>query len=100
MYAKSLQDFQKLSCEVKRCTEQTAVLTAGLQNDLLTTVTSKLQVLGKTLKSFSNIKKISNTERFNRSPLFTLSVKGTHSLSWQKFLLPTVGISKWLPHTL
>lgn len=47
MYAKSLQDFQKLSCEVKRCTEQTAVLTAGLQNDLLTTVTSKSQVLGK-----------------------------------------------------
>lgn len=44
MYAKSLQDFQKLSCEVKRCTEQTAVLTAGLQN---TTVTSKSQVLGK-----------------------------------------------------
>lgn len=52
-----------------------------------------------TLKPFSNIKKRSNTERFNRSPLFTLSVKGTLSLFWQKFLLPTVGISKWLPHT-
>lgn len=52
-----------------------------------------------TLKSFSYIKKRSNTECFNRSPLFTLSVKGTLSLFWQKFLLPTVGISKWLPHT-
>lgn len=52
-----------------------------------------------TLKSFSNIKERSNTERFNRSPLFTLSVKGTLSLFWQKFLLPTVGISKWLLHT-
>lgn len=52
-----------------------------------------------TLKSFSYIKKRSNTERFNRSPLFTLSVKGTLFLFWQKFLLPTVGISKWLPHT-
>lgn len=52
-----------------------------------------------TLKSFSYIKKRSNTERFNKSPLFTLSVKGTLFLFWQKFLLPTVGISKWLPHT-
>lgn len=42
MYAKSLQDFQKLSCEVKSEDIQDSEL--GLQN---TTVTSKSQVLGK-----------------------------------------------------